>query len=81
MQKEENVKPCPRCEIDMKIKCSTIKDGHGNILDFYSIFCHRCGYGLMNSYFTAEEAIAHWNSETLSNYLPQEPPSEVRYCA
>lgn len=70
MHKDQHVKPCPRCLIEMKIQCSSAKNEHEDSINYYSIYCKRCGYGSAHTYSTLEEAISHWNSETLANYLP-----------
>lgn len=70
MQMEPHVKLCPNCLIEMKIKFSTVKDDYDQILNFYSIYCKKCGDGSVNAYFSKEDAIQHWNNEILTNYLP-----------
>jgi|GEM_PF-2991441 len=68
---DSQLKPCPMCKVAMSMECSYIRDDHAQTLSFYSVYCKQCGYGPNNAYFSKEEAITHWNNETLSNYLPQ----------
>ena len=67
-------KHCPICNSGLTIKSSSICDGHGQTTVYYTVYCGICGYGPVNAYFTAEDAVDH-----LENIKPSRPPAAPNY--